>query len=1022
MYAAYETILPQNGLHPDHDQIYLPYLYRLGGKRDEGQSLYEAFEGLLAELGFQIEFVADEEGAQETTKNLGAEYGYENGVNGKLGGTNRSRRRPRRASFSSIYDAEDESTRAMRQRDSSRVSMSRLETSQSAVQDIRPSTRATTRRTEKTGANALSSRTPTIQTRRGRLTAEEFAKSSLRSQRRHGSASNRVQRQRGIRPASIAPSGNAKAHRVSSVEDISTTASDRKDDTTQASATPHDVQPPYLLSHNERFYNPSKTQLLRDAQDFHNYRIRSVARDAVDKWCFAAFQARDQHKHMERLAAAHDKEILLRQAFEHWRLRLHARKRTLEIERFFNRLERRATKARDLLLLAKAFSHWAQCTQEEVSRTSDARQHVLSNKYFRAWREITVVNQLKMRRQALRKFFSVWKQRYIAALTEDIKADLTRHESLSRMAYWHWFWVFCERRAPEWRAARLKRNYLFRCIDTFRSHVRLNQQVALQSITVSKNKVLLPWLEKARVTISALREADAFNEQKQAAHAMQAWRKAMQYAPFARQVSNMVDWRVAGETFSTFVTRYRFEKQAESVNRLRIMRTFWTQWNDRLRWQSLARRIDDRFLLESLYKWVIAERYLLLCRLSEERVKQLMFNTLKGQCTLRQAERESGLQLVKEAQKQRRVQSCIRHWYSKLGSLRQDERIAFEYRAPKVAQDAVQLWTRRSTHVQDLNSMAKHAAFYFFTRKCFKRWQSATANSKRQKRRNAYVQIRRRSKMNLAAGFLGQWRHLLVQNQDMLQQASLVHQDRLLQMATNLFDCWKDQFNLRRDRDSEATQHYNRRLLERQFYTWIERLEDHARLEETAELNNEMHIKKVAFSWFNKLRLKIIELKGREANAENLRAWYEKRHFRNMLRHWHEQTTEKLDRPQQDTTFSSRIKKARPQVDADDRDGPERRAEDWTDFDVGDWIPTPEAQSSSTPLPGYLSTPSKRAARAKALVRASTTPAGTPFEQRHRSQASSTPRTARRGAFGRSTTALKGSTFGPIVEDSPRTP
>lgn len=1022
MYDAYETILPQNGLHPDHDQIYLPYLYRLGGKREEGQSLYESFESLLAELGFQIEFVADGEGVQEITKNLGAEYGYENGAIGQTGNSNGSWRRPRRASFNSIYDAEDESTRAIRQRDTSRNSMSRLEASQSAMLDTRPSTRATTRRTEKTGANVLSSKPPVVQTRRGRLTAEEFAKSSSQPRRRHPSRSSQGNRQRNVRPASTTSSRNAKAYAASSIGDISMTASEHGNNTLQASATPHDVQPPYLLGQNERFYNPSKTQLLRDAHDFYHYRIRSIARDAVDKWCFAAFQARDQHEHMERLAAAHDKEILLRQAFEHWRLRLNAKKQAAQIEHFFNRLERRATRARDLLLLAKAFSHWAQCTQEEVLRTSDARQHLLSTKYFRTWREITVINQLKMRRQGLRKFFGIWKQRYVQTLTDDIKADLKLHEFLSRNAYWHWFWVFCERRAPEWRAGRLKRKYLFQWVANFRSDVRLNQQINLQFISSSKKKLLLPWLEKARIIISTRREADAFNEQKQAARTLQAWRKTAQYAPFARQVSNMVDWRVAGETFANFVTRYRFEKQAGSINRLRMLRIAWTQWNDRLRWQSLAHRIDDRCLLESLYKWVIAERYTLLQRLSEERLKRLIFYNLKQYCTVRQAERESGRQVIQEIQRKNHMRSIIRYWYSQLGSHTQDERVAFEFRAPKVAQDSLHLWSRASAHVRDLNSMAKHAKFYFFTRKCYKRWQSATANSKRQKRRNAYVQVRRRSKMNLAAGVLRHWRNVSAQNQDMQRQAGLVDQNRLLQMGTKLFDRWRDQSDLRSDHDHQATQHYERRLLERHLYTWIERLEDQARLEETAELNNEMRVKNIAFGWFNKLRLKIIELKGREAKAENLSAWYEKRHSRNVLRHWHDQTAGKLGRPQQDTTFSSRIKRAKPPAEADDRDGPTRRAEDWTDFDIGDWIPALEAQSSSTPLPGYLSTPSKRAARAKALVRASTTPAGTPFEHRHRSQIGLTPRTSRRGAFGKSTTALKGSTFGAIIEDSPRTP
>ena len=939
-----------------------------------------------------------------------------------MGVINGSRRRPRRASFNSMYDAEDESTRAIGQRETSWASMSRLDISQSAVLDTRPSTRATTRKTEKTVANALPSKSRAVPIRRGRLTAEEFAIDMPHSQRNLSSALGNGERQRNIGQVSDASMKSAKARTATLTDDDSMTSSDPENYSTQALKSPRGAQLPYLLGHNERFYNPSKTQLLRDAHEFSKYRIRSIARDAVDRWCFAAFQARDQHEHMQRLAAAHDKEILLRQAFEHWRLRLHARKRAAETERFFNRLEIRATKARDLFLLSKAFSHWAQCTQEEVLRTLDARQHVLSTKYFRAWREFTIINQLKMRRQGLRKFFGVWKQRYIVTLTDEIRANLRRHESLSRNAYWHWFWEFCERRAPEWRAARLKRKCLYHCVAAFRNNVRLSQQVMLQSINLSRKKVMLPWLEKARIINSASREADAFHERKQAAHALQTWRNLTQYCPCVRQVSNMVDWRVAEETFSTFVTRYRFEKQAESVNRLRIMRNAWTQWNDRLRWQSLARRIDDRFLIESLYMWVIAERYLLLHRLSEERLKQRMYSRLKQHCTMRQAERENGRQVIEEAQRKARMQSSIQLWYSQLSSHSQDERIAFEFGAPKVAQDALQLWIWSLAHVRYLNSIPKHANYYFWIKKWYKHWQSATANSKRQKRRNAYVQVRRRSKMNLAAGVLQQWRTLSEQTQDMQRQAGFMDQGHLLRIGTDLFDRWRLQADLRREQDYQATQHYDKRLLERHLYTWVERLEDQAKLEETAELNNEMRVKNIAFSWCNKLRLKIIEFKGREANAENLRAWYEKRRFRNMLRHWHGQTTGKLDRTHEDTTFLSRIKRSKPQVGADDHDGLTRRAEDWTEFDIGDWIPALEAQSSSTPLPGYLSTPSKRAARAKALVRVSTTPVGTPIEHRHRSQPGSTPRTFRKVAFGKSTTALKGGVFGTIVEASPKTP
>ena len=89
-------------------------------------------------------------------------------------------------------------------------------------------------------------------------------------------------------------------------------------------------------------------------------------------------------------------------------------------------------------------------------------------------------------------------------------------------------------------------------------------------------------------------------------------------------------------------------------------------------------------------------------------------------------------------------------------------------------------------------------------------------------------------------------------------------------------------------------------------------------------------------------------------------------------------------------------------------------------FDTENWISKLEVNVNHTPLSGYLSTPSKRATRARELVGMSTTPIGTPFRQRLRS-AMSAPRSNRQKELGRSTN-LRGSTFGTILEASPRTP
>ena len=1017
IFAAYERILPENGLDPNHDQIYLRFLFRLGDRRTEGQSLYQSFEALLEELGFEIQIVADEDGALDITTNIDTLAG-QRGVNALVRSPGKPLKNSRRASLDSGLGTYDPISEAAPVRPTSRASMSRLDVSQRFIMDTRPSTRATTRKTEKTDNFLSPLRITTERSRGDRLTAEAFP-SSLRNtaERRHflsGEEGRRDLASAITEHTMVASASPPRRH-----SDLVNPPSDGS----MTSPTNYLILSPgpaYSLRQRERLYNPSRTQMLRDAETFHHYRIRSVARQIVDKWCYAALEANDHHKHLERLAAARDAEILLRQAFENWRARLHAKKQAAEVERYFKLQERKVQRSRNLMLMDKAFSHWSQCVSEERSRTKNARQHVLALKYLRAWRDITVKNQGTIRQQVIRKFFNRWKQGCIQRLTENLRADFIRRESLCRNAYWSWFWAFCERRAPEWRASRLKAKYFSLLIAIASKRERQIQYATMHSAILHRARVLSQWIPKARVALDNQEKALLLNDRNQTLHTLRIWRRNQQYAAPQRQISNMVDWRVAGATFAIFATRFQCEQQAAAINRLRIVRNAWTAWNDRLRWHTIAHRIDDRYCLEALYRWVIAARCLLLQRLREERLKQHGLRKLHSVYASNISLRARSAQIIEDTRRRRHMRSCLATWHARLDSLRNDEWMALEFSSPKILQNAVHLWMQRARDIAQTGSWINDAQFYLVGKKMVKRWRAATAEAKRQKRKSAYIQIRRMVKMNLAASVLRRWLNLLSHHESLEQDADDADRNRLINFGTTLFDLWKSKTEMRRNQDIQATWHYSTRLIERFLYTWIEGCEEQTRLEQIAEFNYDMRVKEIASSCLNKLRLKIIKSKGQQAIAENLGIRYEKRRLHNLLRRWQDKQLHKLEPKHAQKRVQTTPYTARTRSGTAPRSTTIERAEEWTEFDIGDWVPALEAQASSTP--GYLSTPSKRAARARALFSDSTTPAGTPFEQRLRPYKFLTPRSQRKGAFGRSVSALKGSTFEAIIEDSPRTP
>ena len=961
---------------------------------------------------------------QEVTRNLDLDSQLEARARTQSTHRNVSRGRSRRASFGSMFDAGDESTKLSRRRDESRTSLSRLHTGQATWREGRPSTRAATRATERTQSLLRGFQPGSV--RRSGLSVHEFAGNLKHYRRRNSSRSSH--NEFGHQVWKQSPGASVEGHRHAGIETNRDALSitDGSMDESNSIQLSENIQPLYHVPHEALYYH-SETQLLRDAHTFQHFRIRSITREIIRKWRDVSMQLRSYHRSMDETAAAHDVGILLRQGFEHWRLMLHAKHQREETERFFNHMERRAGKARDLYLLTKVVTHWAQCAADEVQRTSVARRHILRTKYFNAWRDITAVNDLKVRRQGLVKFYGLWKKRFVQTLADNSKAVTVYEGNLSEAVYWRWFWTFCERRAPEWRAGRLKRKYFTQWVLIAQCNLdRDDGVIAYRSATMVR-RILSQWLDKTRTVFSCHTQATLVRQQRLLAEKVTAWQLQTRYVPLARQTSNFVDWRIVRSVFATLIGRLRTERHAASVNRLRMMRNAWTHWNDRLRCQTLVHRVDDRVVLQTLYKWVLAERFVLLRRLYEQRLKKRTLAMVFDRWAALRDQRHNSSRILKDAQIKRCLTLAIGRWKLQMQQHRQHQQLAFEFHGPRVAQEVLNCWIPKVRHLRDLQRWARDADFYFITTKSINRWQVAVVEARRQKRRDAYAQIRRRIKMNLARKVISKWRDLATHILDMQQKGRATGSVRLLILGTSLFDHWKSRLFATLDRHHQAERYYETNLVHQRLQTWTGQLRRYLDMEKQAYVYTEMHVSNIAFGSLRKLSLRVFELRRREETAKSFKHWNQKRHFRNVLRHWQAKTVERIGRG----ASPSATKHLSP--DGAAGDGITGRAKDWTafdeGFDIGDWIPAAEAQSSTTPMPGYLSTPSKRAARARALVRGSMTPAtpkstpkGTPFERRLRSQLASAPRTSRRGDFGRSVFGARPGAIENISEESPKTP
>ncbi|OAX85371.1 hypothetical protein ACJ72_00260 [Emergomyces africanus] len=981
IFAAYDSVLSENGIEAETDRTYLRFLFQLGGKSVPGDSLYEKFETLLLRMGIEVEYRDERKGGERTedvaivdTESNAAQAEEENAAQWRPNGYPAGRElRSRRASFNSMYDAANETTQRSVYRPSSRSSVSRLEVGTRILWP--PSTR------KEIGPLGPA---PAFLEPGSRMTGNKTTINSTRRQLQAG--------------VIIAP--HAQHLNLSVNEDkitnygksyqLSLDSSEESDEPLE-----HDDHIPKAHLPPELLYQPSLSHLLRDASTFNTYRQRGAVRRIFAEWSERAKRQQHNFEYMQRIAANHDATTLQRQAFDIWRAELQRKRQEAQTARFFKHLEKRAARARDLYLLTKAFTHWAQITSDEEQKTSAARRHILSIKYFNAWREITAVNEMKTQRLALMKPFRAWKTIFQRVQRNDAQAVAFYRENLVKSAYWKWFWGFCDRRAPQWREYRLKHKSLLSWLRALRTQRERDQEIDVHNKQALLRTTLQKWFQKKGAIVSAQQQAISRWKIELAEKCFSEWRIRTHLEPIAIKVSASIDRRFLRTSIKTWMLQARMSRHSREVDRLRIMRNAWTAWNDKLRCLALSSRIGERVVLQALYKWVLMARFRLMSRIHEQRVKseilaKLTLNSRGIYTRLLRQEEDFRAHRSREL-----LQSKLYDWREKLATQRRREHIALVFYAPRLEQETLDVWRSRIRQVSQLESWAENARFYLLMMECLKQWRTATVISSKKRRQDAYATVRRKMKRNLASRVLSSWRSRTVAITSLEADAVYLDRNRLFKMGIGTFDRWRVETAQRLANVCDSEIYYSRQLA----YSCLTRIVGlFTRIsaqDEKATQFQEIHVSALAATQLRKLSLRIFQIKASLETADALNERNIRKHHRNMFRHWHGKVKRLLGEKDEQLPQTSTVGAAGSGSGYNNiTQTPRRTNEAWPlvnpILSLSELDPLPAfAIHTPLPTPGYLSSPSKRAARARALAQVSTTPATpirTPFAARLRAQ------------------------------------
>lgn len=673
----------------------------------------------------------------------------------------------------------------------------------------------------------------------------------------------------------------------------------------------------------EMLYRPSDTQIVRDAETFDHHRLLVRARTYLQNWRDLARDATAQREQMEAKAAAFQRNVLLPASFDSWRTGLESRHQVLETERFFERLETRAGKARNLFLLTKAFTHWAKSAEDEVQRTSTARRHLLRTRYFNAWRDITAVNELKIQHFILAKFLEKWRHRTAAVQEQsDMAVGLYEHNVVYRL-YWQWFWRFADCRAPFLYRNRLMRNTFVRWAEIVGILKEREGWAVDQRDRTIARKALTKLQERALKTRDLEETANEFQHSALLASGFVALRRRAQFTPLEAQVKTRIDARLLRSAFQGWRRDTRLSRQAREVDRMRVIRNGFTGWNDRLRIKAVEDRINDRLQLECMYKWTLASRVSLFQRIHNHRLKHSIFTRWAAKCQDQELTLEDAQQRFATFKRRQMLRSCLGKIEAGTVERRSQEYLARSVHEPKLKQIMFDKIIAKHEHIQQLDDWADRANYYVTTKNALKRWRTATEFARRNRRRETYAQVRRMVKMNLVRRTFSTWRDKAATLTTQQRQADEMVENRLLQISAVMLGRWHHHSATYSELNAQATQTFKVKITA----FALTKLTDKTRVLQDKDAQALAYRQEstdiVATSCLKKLGWKLWNVRRREEDALALHQRNFEKHLRAMIRFWQEQTNERLAERPTSPTPSSRARVGRRRDDDNDNDNDE---------------------------------------------------------------------------------------------------
>lgn len=942
LFTAYFSTLEELQVHPDHDNRYARILFKIGGIRGVG-SLLEKFENVISEMGIEIEFDQLSEEEEETEfhriktslENFSTKFTFKT--------------QPQYAQTSEKCNSE------ILEKDPNAEDTLQMQRRRINSFSSYPLSKA-----EFDGKNEYTPQRNKLQQFRGNsiyecpqgaqnarnfqhvgawLASGPFHLPTTSISSRYGFQINKDTRKiTNSRQNQVSLPASTDFH----IASMTTPPSSPFDEETTVHSTG---------SSPKEFIQESETLLDIEASLIRNRHFALFVKSNLQSWKNQAIKLHNNSNKLSFIATNQYLNNILCSALHDWLDKVRNKRKERCNERYFNHLEISAKKARDLYLLYVSFSHWSNFTMERIQLTAKTRKHIIQNRMFNAWRDITAVDELKVKRQILKRIFFTLKSHH-SSIKEKIKAANISYKSNITQKYFNtWIHKFLTIRIITWRTENLVNLILTEWISKSRF---IGNQKNIAEISRQKKicvNTIVFWILRTKKSLEEEERARQFYINKISKNYTRKLCKEAVLMTAKNKIQNQIVLRQVGNIFSFWINQARNERIAIATDRMRILHEALTNWRYKTRALLFRLKLDNCIIERTIYTWILCARTNLAIRIRDENYLRDMTHlwNLKFQALKKNHSQQETL--AREVLARRMKNFVLLRWYSCMGRLPQAKMLDLSPYKPRILKFFIQKWINDIQHLHKLERWSHDAGFFLLVSRIMRRWKSATERTRRNKRKYLYARVRRMTKMNLARHVLRIWARKTGNILYLKSQVTEINQSRMIFLKKYIFYSW----HCYNDELLELKIMWQKNSLQKYVANWQDKTKNILALGlEAIIIYKESQISKILKKW----SLRSLHVRAYENSATEIHDKKTRKKMRKLIIFWHQQVS--LQKTAKSQVLSESDLEKIAQDEAWSELGEESNVENIEKILNREIIPSF--------VPAYLNTPSKRAERIKAAV------------------------------------------------------